>query len=149
MNTPEKWTVSAALTLGQLGLISADFYQKNYSLIRLKDTYEFPEETNEINNTLSKTRGIKAGGELRFKAVSLRGGGYLEESPYTAYKTSHYKRGLSSGIGFKFQNVKFDVAYQYTDYDDSYAIYHESEPINRASLRNKTNRISGTLSFSF
>lgn len=149
MNTPEKWTVSAALTLGQHGLISADFYQKNYAIIRLRDTYEFTDETEEISNTLSKTRGIKAGGELRFNSLSLRGGAFLEENPYIAQKESQRKRGISAGIGLQFKNVKFDMAYQYSDYENSYAIYDQSEPINSASLANKTSRISSTLSISF
>jgi hypothetical protein len=149
INTPEKWTVSAAITLGQHGLISADYYQKNYALIRLTNSYEFANENEEINNILSNTRGLKAGGELRFNQVSLRGGAYIEESPYTAQKELQYKKGFSMGIGFKFKSAKFDIAYQYSEYENSYSIYDQTEPVNSISLANSSSRISSTLSFSF
>ena len=149
LNTPEKWTVSAAITLGQHGLISADLYQKNYSLMRFTNSYDFLEENEEIKNIFSKTRGIKAGGELRFNQISLRGGVLLEETPYSVVSDVEYKKGISMGVGFKFRNAKLDFAYQHSKYESSYDIYDVSEPVESASLLNSSSRVSTTLSFSF
>ena len=54
LNTPEKWTASAAITLGQHGLISVDYHQKNYGLIRLKNGADFNQGAVEISNRLTK-----------------------------------------------------------------------------------------------
>ncbi|MEI6864505.1 hypothetical protein [Flavicella sp.] len=149
LNTPEKWTVSAAFTLGQRGLISIDYHQKNYSLIQLKNSYEFEEENLEINNSLTTARGIRGGGELRFNQFSLRGGAFLEESPYKIEEETIYKKGISLGFGFKFNKTKLDFAYQYTEIDDKYSMYHSSEPVENITLLNTTNRITSTLSYAF
>lgn len=149
ISTPEKWTFSAAAVLGQHGLISVDYYQKNYSNIRLTNSYDFSQEMEEISSILSNSKGIKAGAELRFNQFSLRGGAYLEESPYKTQTNSKYKKGISTGFGIKFKNAKIDIAYQHSIYDSSYAIYNSSEPINSASLENSSSRISTTLSLSF
>ncbi|MDG1804453.1 hypothetical protein [Flavicella sp.] len=149
LNTPEKWTASAAITLGQHGLISVDYHQKNYSLIRLKDGYNFGPEAEEISNTLTTARGVRGGGELRFNQISLRGGAFLEESPYKSEEDSIYKKGVSAGLGLKFKHAKLDFAYQYTEIDGTYSIYHSSEPVNDISLLNASSRITTTLSFTF
>lgn len=148
-NSPEKWTVSAALTLGQHGLISADLYQKNYSLMRFTNSYDFTEDNEYIKNNFTKTRGIKTGAELRFNQISLRGGAYLEETPYSTELDTQYKKGISMGVGFRFKSARFDIAYQHSNYNSSYAIYNEVEPVNSADLEHKISRISTTLSFSF
>jgi hypothetical protein len=149
LNTPEKWTASAAITLGQHGLISLDYHQKNYGLIQLKNSYEFEEENLEITNSLTTARGIRGGGELRFNQISLRGGAFLEESPYKTEIGTIYKKGISLGLGFKFKHTKLDFAYQHTEIDDKYSMYHSSEPVENISLLNITNRITSTLSFTF
>ena len=149
LNTPEKWTASAAITLGQHGLISVDYHQKNYGLIRLKNGADFNQEAVEISNRLTTARGIRAGGELRFNQISLRGGGLLEESPYISDEGTFYKKGVSAGLGLKFRHAKLDFAYQYSERDDKYSMYHSSEPVENISLLNSTSRITTTLSFTF
>jgi hypothetical protein len=149
LNTPEKWTASAAITLGQHGLISVDYHQKNYRLIKLKDGYNFGQEREEISNNLTTERGIRGGGELRFNQISLRGGAFLEESPYKSKEDTIYKKGVSAGLGLKFKHAKLDFAYQYTEIDDTYSIYHNSEPVTIISLLNASSRITTTLSFTF
>lgn len=149
LNTPEKWTASAAITLGQHGLISVDYHQKNYSLIRLKNGSDFKQESEEISNLLGTARGIRGGGELRFNQISLRGGALLEESPYKSNEGNIYKKGVSAGLGLKFRHTKLDFAYQYTQTDDTYSIYHSSEQIEDATILNTSSRITTTLSFTF
>ena len=149
LNTPKKWTVSAAITLGQHGLISIDYHQKNYNFIRLNKGYDFSETNKEISNLLTRARGIRGGGELRFNQISLRGGAFLEESPYKFEESNIYKKGISLGLGLKFKNTKLDFAYQYSKTNDQYSIYHSSEPIQNIALLNTTRRITSTLSFTF
>jgi hypothetical protein len=149
LSTPEKWTASAAITLGQHGLISVDLHQKNYRLIRLKNGSDFSETNKEINNILTTARGIRGGGELRFNEISLRGGAFLEESPYKIEEGTIYKKGVSFGLGLKFRHTKLDFAYQYTEIDDQYSMYHDSEPVDNISILNTTSRITSTLSFTF
>lgn len=149
LNTPEKWTASAAIVLGQHGLVSIDYHQKSYSLIRLKNGYGFQEENEEISNILNTAHGIRGGGELRLNQLSLRGGAFLEESPYKVEEGFIYKKGISLGLGLKYRNTKFDLAYQYTEVDDQYSIYQSSEPVENITLLNATHKITSTLSVNF
>lgn len=149
MNTPEKWTASAAITLGQHGLISVDYHQKNYSLIRFGNGSNFQQERDEIATSLTTARGLRGGGELRFNQISLRGGALLEESPYKPNNETFYKKGVSLGLGLKFKNAKLDFAYQYTEIDENYSIYHSSESVNDVTLLNTNSRFSTTLALLF
>lgn len=149
LTTPEKWTASAAITLGQHGLISVDYHQKNYNLIRFKNSYDFDNEREEISSLLTTARGIRGGGELRFNQISLRGGAFLEQSPYKIEENTIYKKGISFGLGLKFKHLKLDCAYQYTEIDDNYSMYHNSEPVESITLLNTNSRITTTLSLTF
>ena len=130
LNTPEKWTASAAVTFGQYGILSVDYHAKN-------------------NSILAVSQGIRAGGELRLKRISLRGGAFFEESPYSNNEEKIYKKGLSAGLGFKFKFTKIDFAYQHTVKNDNYFIYDASESIENISLRNNFKRITATISCNF
>lgn len=149
LNTPEKWTASAAITLGQHGLISVDYHQKNYGLIRYRNSFDLQEVNNEIDDILTTARGVRAGAELRFNQISIRGGAFLEESPYKIDKETFYKKGASAGLGLKFKHTKLDFAYQYTKIDDQYSIYASAEPVENISLSNTISRITTTFTISF
>lgn len=149
LNTPEKFIGSFALTFNQHGLISVDFSQQHYGNILLKETYEFEGENEQILNTLDRVRSLRVGSELRFNQLSLRGGGFISESPFLVDENTKYNKGISMGIGFQFKNMNFDLAYQRNQYTRDYHIYHEQEPVNPAELEYTNSRISSTLSFSF
>lgn len=149
LNTPEKFTGSLALTFNQHGLISIDFSQQHYGNILLKEAHEFEEENAQILSTLDRVRSLRVGSELRFNQISLRGGGFISESPFLVDEQTNYNKGISFGIGFQFKNVNLDVAYQANQYNRDYHIYHEQEAVNPADLEYTNSRISSTLSFSF
>ena len=149
LSTPEKWTASAAITIGQHGLISVDYHRKNYSSLSFQNSPYFSDTNEEIRNILTTANGLRGGVELRFNQISLRGGAFTEESPYKNEEGDIYKKGISFGLGLKFKHAKLDFAYQHKETEDQYAIYHSSEPVENITLLNTTDRITSTLSFTF
>ncbi len=113
--TPSRFTGSFAYLFGREGLISFDYTYKDYQNIKLRPTNEFSAENQELSEILKGTSQFKVGAEWRLDNISLRGGYFYEESPFEDALDSDNIEGFSAGIGFKFGNTKFDLAYQHTE----------------------------------
>jgi hypothetical protein len=116
VQTPEKWSASAAYIFGKSGLISFDYTLKNYSHTKLKpeNDYVFRNLNTEMANTLNNANEFRLGAEYKIKELSLRGGYRFEESPYKNGKTLGDLTGFSGGLGYNFGYFKLDFAYSYS-----------------------------------
>ena len=82
LQTPGKWTGSAAYVLGTTSLISVDYSIKDYSATTFKPKNEFTGVNNAMSELLDNSSEIRIGAEHRIKQLSLRAGYRMEQSPY-------------------------------------------------------------------
>lgn len=115
IQTPEKWSASAAYIFGKSGLISFDYTLKNYSNTQFKPTgnADFRNLNSQMAAILNNANEFRVGAEYKINEFSLRGGYRFEESPYSNGRTIGDLTGYSGGLGYNFGNTKLDFAYSY------------------------------------
>jgi len=144
LKTPAKTTASIAYIFGSNGLISADYTINRYKQMKLSNA-DFTTENQFFNNQLRNSYTLNIGSEWRFKALSLRGGYHLEQSPDAlAFKSDNIK-GYSFGAGYSFGNTKFDVAYQNKSNTQQYDFYPQYDQVNASELTIDNRIITATL----
>lgn len=117
LQTPSKWTGSAAYIFGQKGLISIDYAIKDYSNIKFKPEGNYTGLNNTISDNLDFSGELRIGGEYRIKSFSLRGGYRIEQSPYKDELVIGSLTGFSAGLGYNFGQTKVDLAYSFAERD--------------------------------
>ncbi|NNK87256.1 MAG: transporter, partial [Flavobacteriaceae bacterium] len=125
LRTPAKFTGSAALVLGKIGLISFDYSRQNFSNIRLQPESDpaFVVQNDIISNALKAANSYRIGGEIRHDRFSFRGGYKLIESPYENDTFYGDLTGYSLGIGYSFGKAKIDFAFQDSEREIGYRLY--------------------------
>ncbi len=176
LRTPDRWIISAAGIIGQVGLISVDYELSNYKYMNLSDPEGYEYNDNElIKQDFSLAHSVKVGAEVKVTPqFAVRAGGGWQSSPmrkqfregayevytaglipnYTMYKgTSHF----SVGFGYRFTpNFYADMACIYSERkDDAYTfskvivenqLLVDSKP---ATLKSQTTRVALTLGYKF
>ncbi|RZJ65050.1 MAG: transporter [Flavobacterium sp.] len=112
LQTPAKYTGSAAYIIAKQGLISIDYSLKDYSTTQFTNS-GYTMINNELSNNLVAASEVRIGAEWRIKAFSMRGGYRFEQSPYKNGNTMGDLTGFSGGLGFAFGNQRLDLAYSY------------------------------------
>jgi long-subunit fatty acid transport protein len=146
LRTPSKLTGSLAYIFDKQGLISIDYIYKNYSNINLSNA-NFGNENQIFNTDLESVGELRIGTEWRFDNLSLRGGYYLNKSPYKDALDSDGVEGYSFGAGFKFRNGKLDLSYQKSTNTTPYNFYPQYNQVNSTELDFNTSILTATLIF--
>lgn len=117
LQTPDKWTFSAAYVFGKSGLLSVDYAVKNYGNSKFKPVNDggFRDLNTDISNELTSTGELRIGAEYKIKQLSLRGGYRYEGSPYKNETTIGDLNSYSGGLGYNFGSTKVDLAYSYLE----------------------------------
>lgn len=126
LRTPGKAVGSAAVTFGQVGLISMDYEFINYKGADLSASdYNFNSENQDIQNIYRATHNFRFGGELRFGPAYVRGGYAFYASPFaTSEPNVDADRSIiSAGIGVRNRFFFVDATYSYAKYQESYYLY--------------------------
>jgi hypothetical protein len=139
LQTPGKFTASAAYVFGKEGLISIDYSIKDYSNTRFRPENEFNDVNDQMSGELTQSGELRIGAEKRIRQWSLRGGYRMEESPYKNGKTVGDLTSFSGGLGYNFGDVKLDLAYTYAQRDYENAVNDITKAVN--------NNVSVTLLF--
>lgn len=150
LQTPSKWTGSAAYIFGKKGLISADVSYKDYSNITFRPKVEKAyQDLNTANSDfLTDALEIRVGGEYKIKQWSLRAGYRFEESPYKVDYAMGDLTGYSGGIGYNFGESRLDLAY--ANSHRNYNQYLISSGMNdTARIRTTQNNVTLTYSINF
>lgn len=115
IQTPNKWSGSAAYIFGKKGLLSVDVSTKDYRETRFKPKNNKTYKTlnDQMKNNLDNAIEVRIGGEYKIKQVSLRGGYHYDQSPYKVDQSFGDLTGYSGGIGYNFGESKLDIAYSY------------------------------------
>lgn len=155
LNTPMKANASVGFILDKVALVNIDYEIVSYSKARLRgDDYSFSDENDNIMTKYKPAHNVRIGGEYRYGPLSFRLGGAYYSSPYesTESNKSAYTLLYSLGIGTRFGNSYFDVAYSYLDNSNYYGMYGgfgETIDSPLAKITKNQNRISATLGFKF
>ena len=146
IQTPAKYTGSAALLFGNSALISFDYSYKDYSTAQLmpKSDPAFGAENELMETALKAASTYRIGGEYRLGGLSLRGGYRLEESPYSEGLAVGDLEGYSAGLGYDFGNVRLDASYDTYEQDLNPQLY-QTGLTNRASIFRKNENFTLSL----
>lgn len=177
--TPDVWTLSAAVVLGQAAIISLDYEYKNYGRMEFSkqyvNDYDFGTENGYINEDFKGASTIRAGVETRFTPqFSGRWGFAWMQNPYDSqFKNSEIEvvtQGtipnytlegdalyLTTGVGFRFTpRFYMDLALVYRTQEDelhffSPIFYNNGDPLasTPSKLTNSSLKTLVTLGYKF
>lgn len=145
MDTPTRLIGSIAYQFGKQGMLSMDIENVDYSKMQYRsgrDGNNFSPENSTISTIYKNTMNLRFGGEFKpTESVSLRGGYELFGNPYK----SSIKDGsgipvvqpnskfsfstISAGIGYRIDNVSFDLTYSLGQRSDYNYIYNSNDPV--------------------
>ena len=122
LRTPSKLTASAALIFGKSGLLSFDYYSRNFKGINLSGD-DFSIENSSIQNDFRNTHNFNVGTEWRFSRLSLRGGYSYQQSPQVTAIDTDDLQSYSIGGGYDFGSFKLDFSYSDNTRTAAYNFY--------------------------
>ncbi len=114
-------------------ILSVDYEYVDYSLAKLKrdfySDYNFDAENDNIKNMYKETHNFRAGLELNFGKIKLRGGYALYSSPYVndVNLTDNAKAIYSGGIGFASNYAFLDLSYSYSPTSSTMYLYNATD----------------------
>lgn len=146
IQTPAKYTGSAAVLFGSSALVSFDYSYKDYSTAKLmpKSDPAFAAQNELMANELKAVSTYRVGGEYRLGDLSLRGGYRFEESPYKDAVAIGALQGYSAGLGYDFGSVRLDAAYDTYEQDLNPRLY-QTGLTDRAAIYNKNSNFTLSL----
>lgn len=146
MTAPMRWSVGAAYTFLDQGLLSVDYEHVNYAGTRLKGENAgvgvFSGENAFMSQNFLGANIVRAGAEVRLgRSVALRGG-YQYYSP--AAKGYSARQAFSAGIGFNLgQATTLDFAWtRLAAVTDSFQLYDDYSSAVSVPTGNNTHSLS-------
>lgn len=147
VSTPSVINASFAFLFGKSGLLSFDYAYKDYQNTKLRPTAVYATENQQMGNTLRGVSQYRIGAEWRLDMMSLRGGYFMEQSPYKDSPSGDDTTGYSVGLGFKLGNrSKLDFAYTNSSYNQPYKFLQASDAGN---LNVENQRVTATVVIGF
>ncbi len=127
ITTPMRWSLGAAYTFGNLGLISVDYEGVDYGTIRMSEyngnEASFSDANRQIRNGFGYAGVLRVGAEAWISDLAALRAGYnhydapgslVDNNNYAIYDYSSTDL-ISFGLGFKLGDegrTRFDIAYQ-------------------------------------
>ena len=163
LNTPFRWNIGAALKLGTIGVLSADYESVDYSTARFYNTGygngtgSFSDTNEDIELTLGTQRIFRAGAEVNATpTLAIRAGYQYYSSPYADNKSADAKNAASLGIGYSApwgaSNFFVDLTYQMliANGNEEFSLYADTDlPAPTGTNRNDNWRLLLSLGFRF
>lgn len=154
LSTPFRAMAGAAVQIGKMGLLSADYEFVDYSTARFSETgdgYDYSEKNLAIRQTLQAAHNLRFGAELRLSKLYLRGGyAYYGKAFRTGDDNDDLNyNSLSLGIGFREQRVSIDLGLTRMMYENLYTLYPLSNDYQPAAANFTTNRNMVTLTLGY
>ncbi len=158
VSTPWRYNASAAVIIGNIGLVSLDAEFLNYSKNEMTPNKDYSGVNDMISNDYKNAVNLKAGTEFKVGPMSLRAG--------MAYYGTPYKDDLdifddevknkstfsySGGIGFRARSFYMDAAYSYTKFPKYYYDLYEKAKYQFVSspMQKIRNKVVLTFGFKF
>lgn len=171
LRTPWRLIGSIAGVIGNKGILSADYEYVANTNIRLLDDYghEFGGARQEIENYLNPSHIIRLGGEFRITPNWSIRAGYSYQTcnvsdgvkdattivavggSSTAYNFDRSVQHITAGLGYRYKNVYFDMAYVHKYRQNTYTAFPIDDYGKNVAwdVKDHNNRISATLGFRF
>ncbi|SDJ81351.1 Long-chain fatty acid transport protein [Pedobacter sp. ok626] len=157
LKTPGKGSLGASYVIAGQAIISADVDFIDYAGTRLSQDgggsldNAIMDSNADIKKYYTSAVNYRVGGEYKINNLSLRAGYGLNGSPVkddtnNTYGTKYY----SGGLGYRFNEYYFDLAYQRVQSEDRvspYALSDGAEPV--ASIKNANNNVFLTFGIRF
>ncbi len=112
---PGKWSAGLAYIVGKNGFLSVNYSYRNWAgthfaaLDNDAQTADYYDALNDqIKQVFTATQRVAVGGEFRVDAFSLRGGYFVQTSPYRDFRNQVFVKGMTFGMGYDFGNVELD-----------------------------------------
>lgn len=148
IQTPSKWTGSAAYIFGKRGLLSADVSMKDYSATKFRPQDDYTALNSYMSNFLDNAIEVRLGGEYKYKEYSFRAGYRFDQSPYKVDQTFGDLTGYSGGLGYTFGDSRIDLSYSYDHRNFNYT-FLSSGLTDPARVSRYNNNVSLSYSMNF
>lgn len=148
IQTPSKWTGSAAYIFGSNGFINIDVSSKDYGNTKFKPKNEYAVFNEAMSASLKNSISYNIGGEYKIKQVSLRAGYRFEESPAKVDQAMGDLIGYSGGLGYSFNNARIDLSYANTHRNYNQSLI-TSGMDDSARINNVNNNVSLSYTVTF
>lgn len=128
MQTPLRAIGSAAVIIGQRGLVSVDYEYADYGTGKLKDVGNFTSDHMRSQNDIIKSsygaaHHVRLGTEWRHQGFSFRGGFGYAGSPYQSDINDGSTLTYSAGVGYRGRVFFADLAYVHRKTEQDYFLY--------------------------
>lgn len=125
MTTPFRAIGSLAFTIGQVGLISAEYEYVNYNQARFysSDSSTFSDVNSQIKNSYTSPVNVRVGTEWRIKNLRLRAGFGYYGSPYKSGINTGEQYVISGGLGYRAKHYFMDAGYSWSQMKEDYYLY--------------------------
>lgn len=126
LRTPAKSVLSAAFTIGNLGMLSVDYEFIDYRKSSLEASDDnFYDENTVIDNLFGTASNLRLGGELKLGLLYIRGGYGYYGSPFASGEPNvdSNRMVLSGGLGYRNRSFFVDAGYSYSSSQIRYYMY--------------------------
>lgn len=146
LQTPSKWTASAAYVFGKKGLFSIDYAIKDYGNTKFKPQADYSGLNTVTAEALELAGELRFGAEYRIQGFSLRGGYAINQSPYSNKAIMSDLNQYSLGLGYSFGTTKLDLAYSFAERDYN-QMFITSGMTDAAKINHSQNNVTMSLLF--
>jgi len=124
LRTPMRLITNVGVTIGQYGLITADYELVDYSAANLdSDTDNFMDANEYMDANFQQQHNIRLGTEWRYDNFYFRGGYAYYGTPYEGGNEFGETTFTTFGLGYRTNNFYLDFAYTLSKMKDTYFIY--------------------------
>ncbi len=139
LRTPYRASASAAVLIGTLGLISAEYEYVDYSSSDLDSPgYKFVVENMAISEDFRDVHNLKAGAEIRLNPVYLRAGAQYYMNPFADARNGSDIWVYSGGVGFRTDKAYVDLSYSMRNWNELYSLYQHNPGLEEGFERSVT-----------
>ncbi len=131
LRTPYRVSASAAVLIGKLGIVSAEYEYVDYSSADLDSPgYKFIDENAAISQDFKNAHNLKAGAELRLNPLYLRAGAQYYMNPFEDSRNGSDIWIYGAGFGFRSNQTSIDFSYSLKTYGEAYGLYQHFHPVD-------------------
>lgn len=124
LRTPYRASASAAVLIGSLGMVSAEYEYVDYSTSDLDSPgYKFINENMAISQDFRDVHNFKAGAELRLNPLYIRAGAQYNMNPFSDSRNGSDMWVYSGGLGFRTGKTYIDISYSLRTWSELYSLY--------------------------
>lgn len=155
--TPSKLIVSSAFVVGNIGILSVDYENVDYSNSKFKSSDQvyddFSGRNNEIKTKLKNAGNLRIGAEIKLLGdLSLRAGYSKLGNPYSS--ESLLKKTIDSfsgGFGYRSRYYFVDFAYRYSKQQTDFAVsnWESNEYSSLARMKIYDHQVAVTVGYRF